>query len=1055
MASEGNPHGGPPSEPNATNDPLADSVTTQHHSNVTSSRPPSNLTPSQQLALSHLLNLCASNNLSINPHLRLAILGEELYDESACKGSAVSRRNLSKRESLLGSLIASRQTDLEAEYLSDTARQVREKLELLERSDISMEVRVKGGGYAVTVPTASSTKGIETVASGALMGLAERLRGLLTCSGGGGAKEETKVIMDGVNLFLEEGKMYLVLGAPGSGKSTLLKMIAGLLPTSSKSTLSGSVTVNGAASTDRSLVWSNIVSYVDQIDRLYGYLTVKETMEFAYNCRMGGTHAGARIKDINNADVQKLIAELDKEGFIVETVLQAIGLKRVKDTFVGNDKVRGVSGGQRKRVTVGEMMCVASQVQMYDEISTGLDASTTFDIVKLIGEINRMKKSIKLISLLQPPPETVALFDEIILLDEGRVIFAGPVDKITAHFKSLGYFQPDRMDLADWLQCLPTKDGADFLTPSEEGEPPRAHLTNEEFVQKFNQSAHGQATVAKLEAPVAEEKVSFMKHEMFRQRYANSSWRSIKVVFRREFLLWWRDKYQRKARLIQDIFMGIIVGTVFWQTSDPQTAMGVIFQCVFFVSLGAMLKIGPQIETRGVFYKEQDANFYPTWTFVLARALAGLPTSIQDSFIYGSIVYWFAGFTVAPGNYFVFILLMLLAAFTSGLMFSIFSAIIKDRPTVQASMSIAIIVMVLFSGFTVQPDVIPDYYIWIYWINMFAWVIRAVVINEYQSEEYSEVILDDGTTQGDAILERFGFTFQGEAFGYEWVWYTVLFCIGICILSLATSVICLNKVRFATGKTAPAGAKVEDDKEDVVDTIQNVSLPVKGATLTFKDIHYTVTASTSKDKLELLKGVSGYFASGKMTALMGSSGAGKTTLMDVLSLRKQSGEVTGEVYLNGFPQDPDAFRRCAGYVEQFDTQSPQLTIRETVEFSAKMRLDESIPMETKQKFVDQVLEMLELDSQADLLVGSDSMGGLSFEQKKRLSIAVELAANPSILFLDEPTSGLDARAAGIVMRGMRRIADSGIAVVATIHQPSVAIFNSFDNLLLLKAGGET
>ena len=148
-------------------------------------------------------------------------------------------------------------------------------------------------------------------------------------------------------------------------------------------------------------------------------------------------------------------------------------------------------------------------------------------------------------------------------------------------------------------------------------------------------------------------------------------------------------------------------------------------------------------------------------------------------------------------------------------------------------------------------------------------------------------------------------------------------------------------------------------------------------------------------------------------------------------------------------------RRCTGYVEQFDTQSPQLTIRETVEFSAMMRLDESTPVETKQKFVDQVLEMLELDKEADLLVGSDSTGGLSFEQKKRLSIAVELAANPSIIFLDEPTSGLDARAAGIVMRGMRRIADTGIAVVATIHQPSVAIFNDFDNLLLLKAGGET
>jgi ABC-type multidrug transport system ATPase subunit len=160
----------------------------------------------------------------------------------------------------------------------------------------------------------------------------------------------------------------------GCGKSTLLKMIAGLLPTSSKSTISGSVTVNGVESTDPSLVWSNIVAYVDQIDRLHGYLTVKETMQFAWDCRSGGTHRSPRLnKELSAEEVQRLTKELDEEGWLVNLVLDAIGLARVKDTFVGNDKVRGVSGGQRKRVTVGEMMCVSSQVQMFDEISTGLD----------------------------------------------------------------------------------------------------------------------------------------------------------------------------------------------------------------------------------------------------------------------------------------------------------------------------------------------------------------------------------------------------------------------------------------------------------------------------------------------------------------------------------------------------------------------------------------------------------------------------------------------------------------------------------------------------------
>jgi ABC-type multidrug transport system ATPase subunit/ABC-type multidrug transport system permease subunit len=179
--------------------------------------------------------------------------------------------------------------------------------------------------------------------------------------------------------------------------------------------------------------------------------------------------------------------------------------------------------------------------------------------------------------------------------------------------------------------------------------------------------------------------------------------------------------------------------------------------------------------------------------------------------------------------------------------------------------------------------------------------------------------------------------------------------------------------------------------------------------------------------------------------------------MDVLSLRKSSGEIEGEVRLNGHLQEQRSFRRCTGYVEQFDTQSAQLTIRETCEFSAKLRLestDPAITPESTKKFIDQILDMLELTPIQDFLVGSDDIGGLSFEQKKRLSIAVELVANPSILFLDEPTSGLDARAAAIVMRGLKRIALTGRAVVATIHQPSIAIFNSFDTLLLLKRGGE-
>jgi len=144
--------------------------------------------------------------------------------------------------------------------------------------------------------------------------------------------------------------------------------------------------------------------------------------------------------------------------------------------------------------------------------------------------------------------------------------------------------------------------------------------------------------------------------------------------------------------------------------------------------------------------------------------------------------------------------------------------------------------------------------------------------------------------------------------------------------------------------------------------------------------------------------------------------AKQTTLMDVIALRKGSAlsfrgnvGITGDVLLNGFPQEKISFKRCSGYVEQFDVQSAELTISESIRFCAQLRLDRTNPVHDSpdglERHIDQIIETLGLTREADFLVGSDEASGLTFEQKKRLSIAVELAASPSIVFLDEPTSG--------------------------------------------------
>ncbi|KAJ3709077.1 hypothetical protein LUZ61_012782 [Rhynchospora tenuis] len=181
---------------------------------------------------------------------------------------------------------------------------------------------------------------------------------------------------------------------------------------------------------------------------------------------------------------------------------------------------------------------------------------------------------------------------------------------------------------------------------------------------------------------------------------------------------------------------------------------------------------------------------------------------------------------------------------------------------------------------------------------------------------------------------------------------------------------------------------------------------------------------------------------------MGVTGAGKTTLLDVLSGRKTGGYIEGEILIGGYPKVQQTFARISGYCEQTDIHSPQITVKESVAYSAWLRLPAEISDKTRHDFVNEVIETIELDPIKDMLVGLPGLNGLSTEQRKRLTIAVELVSNPSVIFMDEPTSGLDARAAAIAMRAVKNVAQTGRTVVCTIHQPSIDIFEAFEEVAI-------
>jgi ABC-type multidrug transport system ATPase subunit/ABC-type multidrug transport system permease subunit len=267
--------------------------------------------------------------------------------------------------------------------------------------------------------------------------------------------------------------------------------------------------------------------------------------------------------------------------------------------------------------------------------------------------------------------------------------------------------------------------------------------------------------------------------------------------------------------------------------------------------------------------------------------------------------------------------------------------------------------------------------------------------------------------------------------------------------------------RFSASSTG-ANSDVSDAIAEAkgVQPKRGMVLPFQPLTIAFHHINYFIDMpaemkeqGVTEDKLQLLNDISGTFRPGILTALVGVSGAGKTTFMDVLAGRKTGGYIEGSIYISGHPKKQETFARIAGYCEQFDIHSPNVTVHESLLYSAWLRLSKDVNTEVRRAFVEEVMELVELTPLRLSLVGLPGVTGLSTEQRKRLTVAVELVANPSIIFMDEPTSGLDARAAAIVMRTVRNTVDTGRTVVCTIHQPSIDIFEAFDELLLMQRGG--
>ncbi|PKA60805.1 putative pleiotropic drug resistance protein 2 [Apostasia shenzhenica] len=913
------------------------------------------------------------------------------------------------------------------------------------------------------------------------------------------SKKRPFTILNDISGIIKPMRMTLLLGPPSSGKTSLLLALAGKLSSDLK--VSGRVTYNGHQMYE--FVPQRTAAYVSQHDLHMGEMTVRETLMFSARCQGVGhrydmltelsrREKAANIKPDQDIDVfMKATSMEGKEtGVTTDYVLKILGLDICADTIIGDEMKRGVSGGQKRRVTTGEMIVGPAQALFMDEISNGLDSSTTFQIIKSLRQIIHILGGTAIVSLLQPAPETYELFDDLILLSDGQIVYQGPCEHVLEFFKSMGFRCPERKGIADFLQEVTSrKDQEQYWAQHDK---PYNYVSAREFAEAFQSFHVGKSLKQDLSIPF--DKSKSHPAALKTSRYGVSRMELLKACADREWLLIKRNSFVYVFRVFKVMFMAFLVMTLFFRTrmhhrspDDGLIYMGSLFFLVINLMFNGFSELAMTIAKLPVFFKQRDYLFYPSWAYAIPTWILKVPISAIEVFILVFLCYYVVGYDSNAGRLFKqYFLLLLVHQTASGLYRSL--AVIGRTMVLAAALAFyALAVFLVLDGFILVRGDVKKFWKWGYWLSPLMYAQNGLSVNEFLGESWNKIMPGSNHTLGVFILKSHGIFPESK-----WYWIAVAALLGYVLVLNFLFAAALSIVK-PLGKGPPTVSEdtLKEKQTNAGEEIQlsrlegrnyhhlstsrkksarlhsesdlsysnkkkKLVLPFTPLLMTFDNITYSVdmpqemkVEGADQDKLMLLKGVSGCFRPGVLTALMGVSGAGKTTLMDVLAGRKTSGYIQGNITISGYPKNQGTFARVSGYCEQTDIHSPHVTIYESLIFSAWLRLPAEVDSRVRKMFIEEVMELVELRPLREALVGLPGVNGLSTEQRKRLTIAVELVANPSIIFMDEPTSGLDARAAAIVMRTVRNTVNTGRTVVCTIHQPSIDIFEAFDEVCIL------
>lgn len=571
-------------------------------------------------------------------------------------------------------------------------------------------------------------------------------------------KRRQTQILHNINHTIYPGQVVALMGPSGAGKTTLLDILAGR---TKRGTTKGQVLINDH-SYDAS--FSRIAGYVSQDDNLLGTMTVRETLRFAADLRLPSCVSSREKREI------------------VNDVMKKLKISEIADRKIGSALSRGISGGERKRVSIGCELVAQPHILFLDEPTSGLDSTSAYSVIHELVLLAKREGRTIVFSIHQPRSNIFAEFDELMLLSKGRLVYVGEADQAERHFNKMSYNFPQKANIADGLLDLIVQaegEGVDlrFMQIQDNGTNYGSTYSGENIQYSPGGNApsapptHSGEKAPLLKNPVPNGTRDPVHNNYYKDRmipYATSFYSQLWTLSKRATANFIRNFYLMPAHFGAAIILGLLLGFIYWQQSNNLKAVQNRLGCLFFMcsllSFMAMSSLELFIAERSVYVAERGNGYYTSSAYFFSKVLLDIvPLRILPAIFMGSIAYWMIDLRHGASHFCYFLLVLTLFNIASGAQCI---AIGSVAPSVAAANITTIVVILsssLFGGFLLSKLAIPPWISWFQWLSLYNYALEALAVNEL----YDWPILVDPVNVGNVkfpaikargqfILQQFG-----------------------------------------------------------------------------------------------------------------------------------------------------------------------------------------------------------------------------------------------------------------------------------------------------------